>query len=66
VTEDRAEIDTRHGKASADLRELQHSAITKRDLSNTSKIVFFKLVFFPILTCGDEPQVMIKRVLLQV
>ena len=46
------EIDTRIGKASAVLRELDRSVVTKWELSNTAKLSIFKSVFVPILTHG--------------
>jgi len=42
------EIDTRIGNANAVLRELYRSVITKRELSNTTKLSVFKSVFVPI------------------
>ena len=48
----RAEIDTQIGKANAVLRELYRSVITKRELSNATKLSVFKSVFVPILTCS--------------
>ena len=47
-------VDTRIGKANAFLRELYCSVVTKRELSETSKLSVFKLVFVPILTFGHE------------
>jgi len=47
-------IDTRIGEASSVLRELHCSVVTKRELSNTTKLPVFKSVFVPILTCGHE------------
>jgi len=44
------EIDTRIGKANADLRELYCSVVTKRELSEIAKLSVFKSVFAPILT----------------
>jgi len=60
------EIDTRIGKANAVLRELYRSVGTKQDLSNTTKLSVFKLVFVPILPCGNESWVMTERILTQV
>jgi len=36
------EIDTRTGNASVVLRELYRSVVTKRELSNTAKLLAFK------------------------
>jgi len=49
------EIDTPIGKANIVLRELCHSMVTKRELSNIAKLLIFKLVFVSILTYGHEP-----------
>jgi len=46
------EIDLRIGKANSALRELYCSVVTKRELSKTAKLLVFKSVFVPILTCG--------------
>jgi len=60
------EIDTRIGKASAVLRELDRSVVTKWELSNTAKLSIFKSVFVPILTYGHEYWVITERILTQV
>ena len=60
------EIDTRTGKANAVLRELDCSAVTKRELSETTKLSVFKSIFVPILTCGHESWVTTERMLTQV
>jgi len=39
-------VDTRIGKANADLRELYCSVVTKQGLSNNAKFSVFKSVFF--------------------
>jgi len=52
------EIDTRIGEANAVLHELYRSVVTKRELSNTTKLSVFKSVFVPILTYGHQPWVM--------
>jgi len=46
------EIDTQIGKvnAAAVLRELHRSVVTELELSNTTKLSVFKLIFVPILT----------------
>jgi len=41
-------------KANAVLRELYRSVVTKRELSNTAKLLVFKSVFVPIFTYGQE------------
>jgi len=48
------EIDTRIGEANAVLHELYRSVVTKRELSNTTKLSVFKSVFVPILTYGHQ------------
>ena len=60
------EIDTRIGKANTVLLELNRSVVTKRELSNTAKLLVFKSVFVPILTCGHESWAMTERILTQV
>jgi len=47
-------IDTLIGKANAVLRVLYCSVVTKRQLSKNAKLLVFKWVFVPILTCGHE------------
>ena len=42
------EVDTSIGEANAVLRELCHSVVTKRELSNTAKLTDYKSVF-----CSD-------------
>jgi len=59
-------IDTRIGEANAVLRELYHSVVTKRELSNTTKLSVFNSVFVPILTYGPESWIMAERILAQV
>jgi len=59
------ENDTRIGKATAVLRELYRSVVTKWELSNTAKPQVFNSVFVPILTNGHECWVMTERVLCQ-
>jgi len=59
-------IDTRIGKANPVLPELYRSMVTKRELSNTSKLSVFKSVFVSILTYGHESWVMTERILSQV
>jgi len=51
-------IDTRIGKINADLDEFYRSVVTKRELSNITKLSVFKLVFVLILTSGHESWVM--------
>jgi len=58
--------DTRIGEANVFLDELYRSVVTKRELSNTTKLSVFKSVFVPILTYGPESWVMTKRILTQV
>jgi len=60
------EIETRIGKANAVLRELDCSAVTKRELSNTTKLSGFKSTFVPIHTYGHESWVTTERMLTQV
>jgi len=60
------ESDTRIGKANTVLRELHRSVVTKRELSNNTKLSVFKSVFVPILTYGHESWVMTERILAQV
>jgi len=60
------ETDTRIGKANAVLCDLYRCAVTKRELSNTSKLWVFKSVFVPILTYGHESWVMTEKILSQV
>jgi len=45
-------IDTLIGKASAVLREIYCSVVTKRDLSKNTKLSVFKSVFVPIYICS--------------
>jgi len=52
------EIDTRIVKASAVLRELYRSVVTKQELSNTAKLSVSKSALVPILTYGLESRVM--------
>jgi len=59
------EIDTLSDKVNAVLSELHRSVVTKQELSNTTKLSVFRLVFVPILTCGHEFCVMTERVLYQ-
>jgi len=56
------EIETRLGKENAVLRELYRSMVTKRDLSNTEKLLLLS-VFVPILSY--ESWVMTTRILSQ-
>ena len=60
------EIDTRIDKVNAVFHELYRSVITKRELSNTTKLSVFKSVFVPILTYSHESWVMTERILTQV
>jgi len=60
------EIDTQIGKADAVLRELNRSAVTKLELSNTSKMSVLKWVLVPILTYVHESWIMTERILSQV
>jgi len=53
-TSDGRQIDTGIGEANAVLRELYRSVVTKRELSNTAKLLVFNSVFVTILTCGHE------------
>jgi len=59
-------INTRIVKANAVLRELHRAVVTKRELSNTTKLSVFRSVFVPILTNGHESRVMTERILTQV
>jgi len=59
-------MDTRIGIANEVLRELYRCVVTKRELSNTTKLSVFKSVFVPILTYGHESWVMTERILTQV
>jgi len=59
-------IDMRIGKANAVLRELYHSVVTKREVSNTAKHTVYKSVFVLILTYGHGSGAMTERVLFQV
>jgi len=43
------EIDTQIGKANVVLCEIYHFVVTKRELSNNTKLSVFKMVFLPIL-----------------
>jgi len=52
VTEGGVRIDTRIGKVNAVLLELYRSVVTKRSLSNTTKLLVFKLVFVPVINLG--------------
>jgi len=54
------QLDTRIGEANAVLPEFYRSVVTKRELSNTAKLLVFKSVFDPILTCGDESWIMTR------
>jgi len=47
-------IDISFGKANTILRELYHSVFTKRELSNTTKLLVFKSDFVPIQTCSHK------------
>jgi len=47
------EINTQIGETNAVLRELYYSVVAKRKLSKSEKLSVFKLVFVPILNCGD-------------
>ena len=47
-------------------KEFRHPVVTKRELSNTGKLLVFKSVFVPILTTGHESWVMTGRILSQV
>ena len=48
------------------LHELYRSVVTKWELSNTTKLSLFKLVFVPILTYGHESWVMTEKIISQV
>jgi len=48
------ELDTRMGKASAVMRDLQYSVVMKLELSKKAKFSVFKRVFVLILTYGHE------------
>ena len=48
------ELNTRIGKASAEMRALHYSVVRKRELSKKAKLSFFRTVFMPIFTCGHE------------
>ena len=61
-----ASMDTRIGKANADLRELGRSVVAKRKVSNTAGLSVFKAVFVPIFTHDHESWVMTGRILTQV
>ena len=63
---ERQEIDTTIGKASAVLREFYRSVGTKRELSNTAKLLVFESILVPILTYGHKSWVMTERILTQV
>ena len=60
------ELDTGIGKASAVMRALHYSVVTKRELSKKAKLSIFKAVFVPILTYGYESWVMTERMRSQV
>ena len=60
------EIDMRTGKASAVMRALHRSVVTKRELSKKAKLSVFKSIFIPILTYGHESWIMTERVRSQV
>ena len=47
-------IDTRIGNANPFLRELYCSMVMNRELSETTKLSVFKLVFVPNITVGHE------------
>ena len=55
------ELDTRLGKASTVMRALHYSVAIKRKLSKKVKLSFFKIVFVPYLTYGDESWAMTER-----
>jgi len=59
-------IDTRDRKTNAVVRELHLSLITKRELSNTPKLLVFKLTFIPTITYFHESWLMTERILFQI
>ena len=56
------ELDTRIGKASAILRELNRSVVLKRELREQAKLAVFKSVYVPTLIYGHECWLMTERV----
>ena len=48
------ELDARIGKASAVMRALHYSVVIKQKVSKKAKLLIFRTVFIPILTCGHE------------
>ena len=48
------ELDTRMGKANAEMRAWHNSVVMKRGLPKKAKLSIFKTVFEPILTFGRE------------
>jgi len=57
------DIETRTGEAHAVLCELYRSAVTKRELSKTTKLLIFKSVCVSILTYGHESWLITERIL---
>ena len=60
------ELDTRIGKARVAMRALHYSVVIKQELLEKAKLLVFKAVFVPILTCSFEFWVMTERVRSQV
>ena len=56
------EIDRRIGSASAILRSLYRSVVTKKEVSRRTKMAIFKAVYRPALIYGHEQWVMTERI----
>ena len=56
------EIDRRIGSASAILRSLYRSVVTKKEVSRTTKMAIFNAVSRPVLIYGHEQWVMTERI----
>jgi hypothetical protein len=57
-----AELDSRLGKASTVMRELNRSVVLKRELRTKAKLAVFKSVYLPTLTYGHECWIMSEKV----
>ena len=55
------ELSVQSGKASAAVQALHHFGVLKRDLLKKLKLLVFKAIFVPILTCSHKSWVMTER-----
>ena len=62
MTQDKTEIDRRIGSASAILRSSYRSIVTKKEVSQRTRMAIFNTVYHPTLICNHKQWVMTERI----